>query len=68
MALVQFYEDDCEGRLFGEEFIITLSHPKGNLRRDEVTTILRKFGFKLNKKWTKAEWGWEAKFYQIAKR
>ena len=67
MAIVQFYSDDGEARLFEDELIITLDHPKRKLHRRESTTIFRQLGFRLKKKWIKTEWGWEAKFNRIRK-
>jgi hypothetical protein len=67
MAIVQFYNDDCEARLFEGDFTITLSNTIQKLPRKEVTAIFRKCGFKLKSKWTYYGWGWEAKFSRKSK-
>jgi hypothetical protein len=67
MAKVQFYLDDMEARLFEKEATITIDHPLRDLTIPDVTRTLRQFGYKLQTKWSKTEWGWEARFSRCSK-
>jgi len=68
MALVQQYNDDGDARLFEESgLVITIARADRKLTRKDVAPALRMFGYKQGTKWVKLDWGWEARFYRIAR-
>ncbi len=60
---VQLYSENDEARAWINDCVIDIrSDGCGTLDKKKVAETLALFGCTVNKRWTRTDWGWQAKF------